>query len=61
MTIYLPAAQAGQLALGDEARMTLDPFPAQHKLSFCFMPPESLPAGRLSKGSRLVALSNSSM
>ena len=27
MTIYLPAAQAGQLALGDEARMTLDPFP----------------------------------
>src|SRR5262249_15561606 len=27
MTIYLPAGQAGQLALGDEARMTLDPFP----------------------------------
>ena len=27
MTIYLPAAQAGQLTLGDEARMTLDPFP----------------------------------
>ena len=27
MTIYLPAAQAGQVALGDEARMTLDPFP----------------------------------
>jgi len=27
MTIYLPASQAGQLALGDEARMTLDPFP----------------------------------
>jgi HlyD family secretion protein len=27
MTIYLPAAQAGQLALGDEARMILDPFP----------------------------------
>jgi HlyD family secretion protein len=27
MTIYLPAVQAGQLALGDEARMTLDPFP----------------------------------
>jgi HlyD family secretion protein len=27
MTIYLPAAQAGQLALGDAARMTLDPFP----------------------------------
>jgi HlyD family secretion protein len=27
MTIYLPAAQAGQLALGDEARMVLDPFP----------------------------------
>ena len=26
MTIYLPAAQAGQLALGDEARMILDPF-----------------------------------
>jgi HlyD family secretion protein len=27
MTIYLPAAQAGLLALGDDARMTLDPFP----------------------------------
>jgi HlyD family secretion protein len=27
MTIYLPAAQAGQLAIGDEARMVLDPFP----------------------------------
>jgi HlyD family secretion protein len=27
MTIYLPAAQAGQLALGDDARMVLDPFP----------------------------------
>jgi HlyD family secretion protein len=27
MTIYLPAAQAGQLALGDEARMILDAFP----------------------------------
>ena len=27
MTIYLPAAQAGQLALGDEARMILDPYP----------------------------------
>src|SRR5262245_3887114 len=27
MTIYLPAAQAGLLALGDEARMILDPFP----------------------------------
>jgi HlyD family secretion protein len=27
MTIYLPAAQAGQLALGDESRMVLDPFP----------------------------------
>jgi HlyD family secretion protein len=27
MTIYLPAAQAGQLALRDEARMILDPFP----------------------------------
>jgi HlyD family secretion protein len=27
MTVYLPAAQAGSLALGDEARMTLDPFP----------------------------------
>src|SRR5262245_2839760 len=27
MTIYLPAAQAGKLALGDEARMILDPFP----------------------------------
>ena len=24
---YMPAAQAGQLSLGDEARMTLDPFP----------------------------------
>ncbi len=27
MTIYLPAAQAGQLALGDEARTILDPYP----------------------------------
>jgi HlyD family secretion protein len=27
MTIYLPSAQAGALALGDEARMVLDPFP----------------------------------
>ena len=27
MTIYLPSAQAGTLALGDEARMVLDPFP----------------------------------
>ena len=27
MTIYLPAAQAGQLALGDEARMIIDPLP----------------------------------
>src|SRR6516165_35420 len=27
LTIYLPAAQAGKLALGDEARMILDPFP----------------------------------
>lgn len=27
MTIYLPAAQAGQLALGDEARIILDPVP----------------------------------
>ena len=28
MTIYLPAAQAGQLALGDEARIILDPVAA---------------------------------
>jgi HlyD family secretion protein len=27
MTIYLPAAQAGKLALGDDARMILDPYP----------------------------------
>ena len=27
MTIYLPAAQAGQLELGDEARIILDPVP----------------------------------
>ncbi len=27
MTIYLPAEQAGKLALGDEARMILDPYP----------------------------------
>jgi HlyD family secretion protein len=27
MTIYLPSGQAGELALGDEARMVLDPFP----------------------------------
>jgi HlyD family secretion protein len=27
MTIYLPAVQAGQLQLGDEARMILDPVP----------------------------------
>lgn len=27
MTIFLPAAQAGRLTLGDEARITLDPFP----------------------------------
>ena len=27
MTIYLPAAQAGQLVLGDEARIILDPIP----------------------------------
>jgi HlyD family secretion protein len=27
MTIYLPSAQAGRLALGDEARMILDPYP----------------------------------
>ena len=27
MTIYLPSGQAGQVALGDEARMVLDPFP----------------------------------
>jgi HlyD family secretion protein len=27
MTMYLPAAYAGQLAIGDEARMILDPFP----------------------------------
>lgn len=27
MTIYLPAAQAGRLALGDEARIILDPVP----------------------------------
>jgi HlyD family secretion protein len=27
MTIYLPAAQAGQLTLGDEARLILDPYP----------------------------------
>ena len=27
MTIYLPAAQAGQLTIGDEARLILDPYP----------------------------------
>jgi HlyD family secretion protein len=27
MTIYLPAAQAGKLALGDEARVIVDPYP----------------------------------
>lgn len=27
MTIYLPAADAGKLALGDEARLILDPYP----------------------------------
>ncbi len=27
MTIYLPAAQAGELALGDDARLILDPYP----------------------------------
>ena len=27
MTIYLPAEQAGKLALGDEARIILIPFP----------------------------------
>jgi HlyD family secretion protein len=27
MTIYLPASEAGRLALGDEARMILDPYP----------------------------------
>ena len=27
MTIFLPAAEAGRLALGDEARVTLDPWP----------------------------------
>jgi len=27
MTIYLPAEQAGKLALGDEARLILDPYP----------------------------------
>ena len=27
MTIYLPAGQAGKLALGDEARLILDPYP----------------------------------
>lgn len=27
MTIFLPATQAGRLALGDEARIRLDPFP----------------------------------
>ena len=27
MTIYLPAAQAGQLTIGDEARFILDPYP----------------------------------
>jgi HlyD family secretion protein len=27
MTIYLPAAQAGQLSLGDEARIIIDPLP----------------------------------
>jgi len=27
MTIYLPAAQAGQLSLGDEARIMIDPLP----------------------------------
>ncbi len=27
LTIYLPAAQAGMLALGDDARIILDPFP----------------------------------
>ncbi len=27
MTVYLPAAQAGKLALGDEARLILDPYP----------------------------------
>ncbi len=27
MTIYLPAAQAGRLALGDDARLILDPYP----------------------------------
>ena len=27
MTIYLPAAQAGKLAIGDEARVIVDPYP----------------------------------
>jgi HlyD family secretion protein len=27
MTIYLPAAQAGRLTIGDEARLILDPYP----------------------------------
>jgi HlyD family secretion protein len=27
MTIYLPAVQAGQVSLGDEARITIDPLP----------------------------------
>jgi HlyD family secretion protein len=28
MTIYLPAAQAGRLTIGDEARLIVDPYPA---------------------------------
>ena len=34
---------------------------AQQRLSFCFMPPESLPAGRCSNGSRPVAVRSSVM
>ena len=32
---------------------------AQQRLSFCFMPPDSLPAGRASNFSRLVAVRSS--
>src|SRR5262249_54612209 len=34
---------------------------AQHRLTFCFMPPESLPHGRLANGSRPVAGKRTSM
>ena len=27
MTVYLPAAQAGRLTIGDEARLIVDPYP----------------------------------